>query len=349
MKWVTILIALLLALPAAAQEEIASLPDEAPAARSGLSAAEIAAVPQVAENALTPIHDLLHDRWYKRVNGTVPVFNAPGGEHVRNIDTGFNFVTALSEADGWTQINGNEWVETRHLEDTNWVVSRFTGIQLPNGLPEDYTIAWSLVNMYPSPAPGAGPSEQFDMIYRYTRLNIYDTVAIDGQRWYQIAPDQWVHQFRVSKIVPLERPDDVTTDIWVSIDLYEQNVVAYEGDQPIFATLVATGLPRWPTYEGTFNIYYRNPREHMSWGTVGDDFYSLEEVPWTMYFDHGRALHGAYWHDGFGYRRSHGCVNMSITDAKWMYDWVAESMGSRRSADVEAGPNVYVYSSGEYE
>jgi len=55
----------------------------------------------------------------------------------------------------------------------------------------------------------------------------------------------------------------------------------------------------------------------VSWGTVGEDFYSLEEVPWTMFFDEGRALHGAYWHDSFGYRRSHSCVNLSITDAKW--------------------------------
>jgi len=134
----------------------------------------------------------------------------------------------------------------------------------------------------------------------------------------------------------------------VSIDLYEQVVIAYEGASPVFATLVSTGLPRWPTREGLWQIYFRNPRDYMSWGTVGDDFYALEEVPWTMFFDQGRALHGAYWHDGFGYRRSHGCVNMSITDAHWMYTWVAEDMGSFRSADREEGPEVYVYSSGEY-
>ena len=87
----------------------------------------------------------------------------------------------------------------------------------------------------------------------------------------------------------------------------------------------------------------------MSWGTPGDDFYYIEEVPWTMFFDDGRALHGAYWHDSLGYRRSHGCVNMSITDAQWLYNWVAEDFESYTSPDVEDGPAVYVYSSGEYQ
>jgi lipoprotein-anchoring transpeptidase ErfK/SrfK len=86
----------------------------------------------------------------------------------------------------------------------------------------------------------------------------------------------------------------------------------------------------------------------MSGGTPGDDFYFLEEVPLTMFFDDGRALHGAYWHDGFGYRHSHGCVNLSITDAHWLYQWVGNEMGSMSSADKEDGPAVYVFSSGEY-
>jgi lipoprotein-anchoring transpeptidase ErfK/SrfK len=98
-----------------------------------------------------------------------------------------------------------------------------------------------------------------------------------------------------------------------------------------------------------FNIYFRRTRDHMSWGTPGDDFYALEDVPWTMYFDEGRALHGAYWHDGFGFRRSHGCVNLPITDAHWLYRWVADEFeGKLNSADREVGPAVYVYSSGVY-
>lgn len=297
---------------------------------------------------LTPNTELMYDRSYFRIDGRVQVYDAPNGNPTRIIEPGFNYVTIVAQVDGWVQINASEWVQAEFTANTNYVVSSFTGVLLPEeGL--EYPMAWALVNMYPSPAPGANPSEQFEFVARYTRVNIYETAEVDGYEWYMIGAGQWVHQFHVAKLRPLEEiPETVDTDIWVSINLYEQVVVAYEGSRPIFATLTSTGLPRWPTYEGTFHIYFRNPREFMTWGVVGDDYYSLEEVPWTMFFDEGRALHGAYWHDGFGYRRSHGCVNLSITDARWLYDWVSAYMGSTRSSDVEQGPAVYVYSSGEY-
>ena len=188
--------------------------------------------------------DLLHDRWYMRVNGTVPVYDAPDGNVVRTIDIGFNFVTALEQQGDWTRINMNEWVRSDHLNSTNWIISDFSGVLLPeDGLP--YTMAWALVNMYPSPEPGADPSEAFEYIPRYTQLYIHDTEIIDGHRWYLIADGQWVHQFNVAKILPVEnKPDDVTTDLWFSIDLYEQVVIAYDDTTPVFATLVSTDLRR---------------------------------------------------------------------------------------------------------
>jgi lipoprotein-anchoring transpeptidase ErfK/SrfK len=54
------------------------------------------------------------------------------------------------------------------------------------------------------------------------------------------------------------------------------------------------------------------------------DFYYLQDVPWTMYFDQARALHATYWHTLFGYRQSHGCVNLSPGDANWLYQWAEE-------------------------
>jgi len=65
-----------------------------------------------------------------------------------------------------------------------------------------------------------------------------------------------------------------------------------------------------------------------------------------MYFNRDMALHGAYWHDGFGYRRSHGCVNMTITDAHWLYNWASDEMDFTVPNDT--GAAVYVYSSDIY-
>jgi lipoprotein-anchoring transpeptidase ErfK/SrfK len=166
--------------------------------------------------------------------------------------------------------------------------------------------------------------------------------------FYQVGPDQWVSQFLVGKVQPLgEVPGGVDTGLWIGVDLYEQVLTVYEGNNPIFATLISSGLQRWQTREGLFHIYYRAGREDMSWGDVGDDYYLLEEVPWTMFFDEANALHGAYWHDGLGYRRSHGCVNMSITDANWLFNKVAEFMGPGANP-AATGPAVYVYSTGVY-
>jgi hypothetical protein len=313
----------------------------------GISDSEIAAHPSPEVKQLYVDTDRLNDRYYQRVINRVEIFDAPDGNVVGILDEGFNFVTVLTVQGEWTEINRGQWIRSENLTNSKSIISQFSGVLLPDdGLP--YPMAWVLVNLYPSRTPGGSPAESNPLMYRYTRVYLYTSVEIDGAVWYQIGVDQWVHQHNIAKIILVERPSDVDTDRWLSIDLYEQTLIAYDGDQPVFATLIAAGLERWPTREGLYHIYYRHQREGMTGGQPGDDFYYLEDVPWTMFFDEGRALHGAYWHDGLGYRRSHGCVNMSITDAHWLYVWVAEVMGSMTSADRENGPAVYIYSSGQY-
>jgi lipoprotein-anchoring transpeptidase ErfK/SrfK len=49
--------------------------------------------------------------------------------------------------------------------------------------------------------------------------------------------------------------------------------------------------------------------------------YNLPNVPYTMYFYRGYAIHGTYWHNNFGSPMSHGCVNLATPDAQWLYNW----------------------------
>jgi hypothetical protein len=316
----------------------------------GLTADEIALYPEPGVQALTVNTNTLYDRAYQQIISSQPltIYDAPDGSIIGSLDAGFNFVTTLHIQGDWTEINTDQWVRTETLGALGTAVSHFSGVLLPETqLP--YPMAWLLVNLYPSTVPGQDTDGTQALLPRYTRVNLYASAEADGYTWYQIGVDQWVHQFHVAKIEPIARPEGVETERWISIDLYEQIAIAYENETPVFATLVSSGLERWPTPEGLYNIYFRRTRKNMSGGQPGDDFYFLEEVPWTMFFDEGRALHGAYWHDGFGYRRSHGCVNLSITDAYWLYNWAADSMGSFSSAEQEIGPAVYVYSSGRYE
>lgn len=309
----------------------------------GIPAEEIEAYPEPNVTQLLPNDSLINDRVYRRVNEAVDFYDAPNGNVVSTMGAGFNFITVYSEIDGWTETRPGRWIQTSALAD--YTPSRFSGILLPEEeLP--YTVAWVLVNTYPSLTPGGEPSESNPIYLRYSVVNLYDTVEIDGWEWYQIGVDQWIRQTSVARILPVERPEGADTERWVSVDLYEQVAVAYEGEMPVFATLVSSGLSEWETNEGIFNIYVRYERTIMSGSNGLPDFYYLEEVPWTMYFDNDIALHGAYWHDGYGYRRSHGCVNLSITDSHWLYNWTSAEFDFTVENDL--GASVYVYSSGEY-
>ena len=75
------------------------------------------------------------------------------------------------------------------------------------------------------------------------------------------------------------------------------------------------------------------------------DYYYLEDVPWIMYFNKDMALHGAYWHDRFGYQHSHGCVNLSPLDAKWLFDWTSPAYveGEEVVYPSEAEPGTWVW------
>jgi lipoprotein-anchoring transpeptidase ErfK/SrfK len=73
-----------------------------------------------------------------------------------------------------------------------------------------------------------------------------------------------------------------------------------------------------------FQIYKKLEIEKMQGGVGTPEYYYLEDVPWTMYFDKARALHGAYWRAKFGFPQSHGCVNLSPGDAHWLFNWAKE-------------------------
>jgi lipoprotein-anchoring transpeptidase ErfK/SrfK len=52
--------------------------------------------------------------------------------------------------------------------------------------------------------------------------------------------------------------------------------------------------------------------------------YFLRDVPYTMFFHKSYGLHGTYWHSNYGTPMSHGCVNLSIEDAAWLFEFTSE-------------------------
>ncbi|MGB5366572.1 MAG: L,D-transpeptidase [Polyangiales bacterium] len=119
-----------------------------------------------------------------------------------------------------------------------------------------------------------------------------------------------------------KRPSNVPANgKWIHIDLGEQTLVAYEGDKPVYATLISSGKEGYEPPTGLFEVQQKYISTTMNATDPIDGFYEVEEVPWTLYYFGGYALHGAYWHTDFGKVRSHGCTNIAPVDARWLYYW----------------------------
>lgn len=114
-------------------------------------------------------------------------------------------------------------------------------------------------------------------------------------------------------------PPGVAQSIVVSLS--RQTMWAYEGDTVVFSSLVSTGKPGFETPPGTYQIIVKKDIEDME-GLIGGEYYNVEDVPDVMYFtNEGHAFHGAYWHNNFGAVMSHGCINLPLDVAAWLYDW----------------------------
>ena len=103
---------------------------------------------------------------------------------------------------------------------------------------------------------------------------------------------------------------------WVEVILSQQILIAWEGQREVRRMRVSTGKAQTPTVTGTFRIYGKLLKQTMT----GAD-YTQPDVPYVMYFYRDYAIHGCYWHSNFGTPMSHGCINLSLPDAAWLFDW----------------------------
>lgn len=119
----------------------------------------------------------------------------------------------------------------------------------------------------------------------------------------------------------------LTTDKLITVDTGKQRLFAWEGGRILNEFKVSTGMRYTPTVKGSFKVYIKNEKQNMKGSYPPYEPYFLKDVPSVMFFKGSYAIHGTYWHNKFGSRASHGCVNLSVADAKWLYDWAP--MGTR--------------------
>lgn len=152
--------------------------------------------------------------------------------------------------------------------------------------------------------------------------------TISGVTYHQTSAGFWVRLAELRMARPSVPADVGADEKWIDVDLTRQQLVAFEGTRPVFATLVSSGRRNphdkehdFPTPTGTFRIREKHVTTTMDGDVASDGPYSIEDVPWVMYFQGSFALHGAFWHDSFGNTRSHGCVNLSPEDARALFHW----------------------------
>ncbi len=221
--------------------------------------------------------------------------------------------------------------------------SAFHGVAFT--LPPDHPFAWVEQNIHSSPAPGAPAAASAPAYNRYDFVYLLDQQNANGLTWYRVGDNAWIDQTELGIVKPSPRPDSVgPNDQWIEVNLSEQTLAAYQGDQLVYSTLVSSGLPQWGTDPGLFRIYVKFRDAPMSGDQGKPGSYSLDDVAWTMYFNGDMALHSAYWHDLFGAPHSHGCVNLAPIDAEWLFNWTTPVAGSGNRTDAsDQNPGTWVW------
>jgi lipoprotein-anchoring transpeptidase ErfK/SrfK len=167
-------------------------------------------------------------------------------------------------------------------------------------------------------------------------------VGPDGLPWYGLTdellhlqyyiPASAIRPIQPNELTPLS-PEVPDKEKRIEVSIPEQLLFAYEGEQLVRECKISSGLHTnnlppgvlpTDTPAGYFHIQVKVPSKHMGDGRLTSDIlaYELPGVPWVSFFHKdGIAFHGTYWHDNFGRKMSHGCVNMRNEDAKWFYRW----------------------------
>ena len=268
--------------------------------------------------------------YFRLEEDDVPVLSGPGGDSVgQTFLPGFVYVSYTDRVDTghgiYYMLQSGGWIPGKGARVGEY--SLFQGLQLRSTPPNAF--AWPLpfytgsIPVYRAPGYNAPLTDK--ILYPYVDIvQVYDTKNADGVDWNMIGPDQWV-EARIFATVTANTtpPEGVATGRWIDVNLEEQTLAVYDNYQLVFATVIATGLEPFWTRPGLFQIYLKKETETMR-NNDPTDYYYLDNVPWTMYFDKARALHGAYWRTRFGYPQSHGCVNLSVGDAHWLFNWAHE-------------------------
>jgi len=232
----------------------------------------------------------------------------------------------------WYRLSAGDYIPATSLQVVREVLNKpVEKINRSGQLAEitvPFTTAWA----------GGATEKKGDQIFFFGSTHWIYMLAEDreGKRFYRIIEDSWNDTYYIEathmRVIPESDLAPIHTNIpleekSIRINIQEQIAVAYEGSEPVFLTRISSGFQigdtDLSTPPGIFEINYKRPSRHMehsdSFGVNDNELYG---VPWVSYFTNtGIAFHGTYWHNDFSTPRSHGCINLPIESARWIYLW----------------------------
>ena len=235
----------------------------------------------------------------------------------------------------WYEVEGSGFVYSGSIQPVRTILNEPQQISLKGALGE-VSVPFTDAHLE--------PDQNSDILHRlyYESVHWVKASAIhnDGTVWYALLDDKsHTLYYTAGKHIRLVSDGELTPlaeDIpnenkLVEVHLKDQLLMAYEGNQLVFATRVSTGgrlrSGTYTTPEGDYITYHKRPTRHMARGDLASSGFDLPGVPWVTYIrENGTSFHGTYWHNDYGRPRSHGCINMTPQAAKWLYRWTTPSV-----------------------
>lgn len=213
--------------------------------------------------------------------------------------------------------------DLRRYRPSGFAGHDLTAEPVPEGQRLGWAVSWPETNVYATPdaAPDGEPQLHAVLDYHAEILVKPEPVRRGAGTFYELVDGGFILARDLRRYeAPAALADEALADdeVWIDVELDQQVLTVMRGSTPIFATLVSTGL-KGPTPLGLFRINQKEAYGSMSSAPGAAEAYSVPAVPYVQYFHGGIALHSAYWHDRFGHRASHGCVNLSPQDSAYVY------------------------------
>jgi hypothetical protein len=219
---------------------------------------------------------------------------------------------------------------------------------------------------------GAHPTELQLLVQQSAEVSETE-IVLGNERYYEVLhlPEggeegarYLVRTKQVSRAIKvLELPQGVSeADEWIDVSIQKQVLTLYRGKEPVFTTLVSTGVDgaqNPETTKSTVRGLFRIKMKHISarmkaeeqpaaeGNDKPDPRYRIDDVPYVQFFERSYALHGAFWHDAFGQPKSHGCINLSPRDARYLFEHtsprVPQTWHGAAATNEEPGTFVYIH------